>query len=260
MAQRRMVSNKIINSARFLKMPITARCLYYDLVIRTDDDGIVEAYTVMKSIGCSEDDLRILATKKFVHILNEDLVTYILDWNEHNTIRADRKVDSMYKHLLLQIVPEEELTIPRQRADTKKITEAHRIDMNNKPTTDLANNGQPMDNQWTDNGRHRLGKDRLGKDRLGKDRIGQDKERRFAPPTPQEVTEYLAQLGNNTIDAHYFCDFYASKGWRVGNSTMKDWRAAVRTWIRRSNNSPPRGDPADRLQQIKDAIGEEDTA
>lgn len=52
-------------------------------------------------------------------------------------------------------------------------------------------------------------------------------------PTPQEVEEY-AQTISFPIDGEAFCDFYASKGWVVGRSPMKDWQAAVRTWKRRA--------------------------
>ena len=37
------------------------------------------------------------------------------------------------------------------------------------------------------------------------------------------------------MDAERFCDFYASKGWMIGNQRMKDWRAAVRTWEKRGD-------------------------
>ena len=55
---------------------------------------------------------------------------------------------------------------------------------------------------------------------------------RFTPPTIHEVTEYC-QERQNSVDPQQFVDFYASKGWRVGNQPMRDWRAAVRTWERR---------------------------
>lgn len=55
---------------------------------------------------------------------------------------------------------------------------------------------------------------------------------RFSPPSPEEVKAYSQSLGK-PIDGNRFCDFYASKGWRVGSTPMKDWRAAVRTWIQR---------------------------
>ena len=43
MAERRMFAKAVINSARFLRMPATARLLYYDLGMAADDDGVVES-------------------------------------------------------------------------------------------------------------------------------------------------------------------------------------------------------------------------
>lgn len=34
----------------------------------------------------------------------------------------------------------------------------------------------------------------------------------------------------NAVDAQSFVDFYTSKGWYVGKTKMKDWKASVRTW------------------------------
>ena len=58
---------------------------------------------------------------------------------------------------------------------------------------------------------------------------------RFAPPTLDEVSEYCKERGNK-VDPEKFVDFYASKGWRVGNQPMKDWKAAVRTWEKSSRD------------------------
>jgi hypothetical protein len=59
-----------------------------------------------------------------------------------------------------------------------------------------------------------------------------EKRERFSPPTPGQVTEYAKQAGL-IIDAEKFCDYYASKGWKVGpSSPMKDWKAAARNWAR----------------------------
>ena len=41
------------------------------------------------------------------------------------------------------------------------------------------------------------------------------------------------------MDAERFCDFYASKGWKVGSQPMKDWKACVRTWERDDNRGKP---------------------
>lgn len=54
---------------------------------------------------------------------------------------------------------------------------------------------------------------------------------RFRAPTPEEVSGYAEDNGL-ALDAARFCDFYASKGWKVGKSPMKDWRASARNWAR----------------------------
>lgn len=65
-------------------MPIDSQVLYFHLGLRADDDGIVEAYPVMKLLGNTEDNLKVLVAKEFVKILNDDLVSFIIDWTEHN--------------------------------------------------------------------------------------------------------------------------------------------------------------------------------
>lgn len=58
-----------------------------------------------------------------------------------------------------------------------------------------------------------------------------DNNNRFVPPTVEEVKAYASEHGYK-IDAERFVDFYASKGWMVGKTKMKDWKAAVRNWAR----------------------------
>lgn len=61
--------------------------------------------------------------------------------------------------------------------------------------------------------------------------------KKFKPPTLLEVENYCAERGLQ-IDAERFIDHYASNGWRVGKSPMKDWQAAVRNWVRRDISAP----------------------
>lgn len=59
----------------------------------------------------------------------------------------------------------------------------------------------------------------------------------FKPPTSDEVMNYMNERGyQNYQEADKFCDFYASKGWLVGKTKMKDWKASVRQWITRNQN------------------------
>lgn len=54
-------------------------------------------------------------------------------------------------------------------------------------------------------------------------------KKRFKKPTVEEVRAYC-QERQNGVDASAFVNFYEAKGWVVGKSPMKDWKAAVRTW------------------------------
>jgi len=51
----------------------------------------------------------------------------------------------------------------------------------------------------------------------------------FQKPTLEQVKEYC-QERQNSLKAEKWFDFYTSNGWKVGKNTMKDWKAAVRTW------------------------------
>lgn len=64
------------------------------------------------------------------------------------------------------------------------------------------------------------------------------KAKRFRPPTVDEVRAYCHDR-HNAVDPERFCDFYGSKGWVIGKSPMRDWRAAVRTWERRDRQPSP---------------------
>jgi uncharacterized protein YdaU (DUF1376 family) len=67
----------------------------------------------------------------------------------------------------------------------------------------------------------------------------------FKPPVAQEVSEYLAEKQNTSIDPNHFLDFYSARGWKLSSGTkMADWKAAVRTWISRESknaNTPGNG-------------------
>jgi len=62
----------------------------------------------------------------------------------------------------------------------------------------------------------------------------------FVPPTVDQVSEYVRARGS-PVDAQQFVDFYASKGWMVGKSKMKDWQASVRTWEKRESENSTNG-------------------
>ena len=62
-----------------------------------------------------------------------------------------------------------------------------------------------------------------------KEKTPTESKRKFSPPSLEEVREYCLQR-KNTVKPEAFVDFYTSKGWMVGKTPMKDWKAAVRNW------------------------------
>lgn len=63
------------------------------------------------------------------------------------------------------------------------------------------------------------------------------KRKRFEKPTLSEIEQYCIERNNN-INAAHFYDYYESNGWKVGKNSMKDWKAAVRTWERSEYRKP----------------------
>lgn len=96
MAQKRMFTMKIVDSDAFLDMPLSTQCLYFHLNMRADDDGFVgNPKKIMRMIGASEDDFKILLAKKFLIIFDNNVVV-IKHWWMHNTLAKDRYQETSY--------------------------------------------------------------------------------------------------------------------------------------------------------------------
>ena len=74
------------------------------------------------------------------------------------------------------------------------------------------------------------------------------KKKTFIPPTVQEVQAYCLERQNN-IDAERFVDYYTSNGWKVGKNSMKDWKAALRTWERKEKEGGYHGTSSRNLDE-----------
>lgn len=140
MAERRMMSKKIIHSDSFLDLPATTQNLYFHLMLEGDDEGFVNSpKRIQRTIGATDGDAQMLIAKKFI-ISFESGVIVIKHWRIHNYIQNDRFKESSHLEERSKLV----------------------IKDNNAYTLD---DGYIMDTNCTP----RLGKDRLGKDRLGED-------------------------------------------------------------------------------------------
>jgi hypothetical protein len=96
MAERRMFAKTIIDSDAFIDMPLSTQALYFHLSMRADDDGFINnAKKIQRMIGASDDDLKMLAVKRFIIPFDTGIVV-IKHWKIHNYIRGDRKKDTVY--------------------------------------------------------------------------------------------------------------------------------------------------------------------
>jgi hypothetical protein len=139
MSQRRLFSPDIVKSDAFLDMPISTQALYFHLGMDADDDGFVNPKKVMRMIGTSDDDLKVLITKRFV-LPFESGVVVIKHWLIHNSIRKDRYNETRYT----------------EEKKTLYIKE-------NKAYTEVATTRQPLGNQMAP--QVKLSKVKLSKDK-----------------------------------------------------------------------------------------------
>lgn len=205
MAERRMFAKTIIDSDAFLDMPLSTQALYFHLAMRADDEGFVNnPKKIQRMIGASDDDCRILASKRFILTFQSGIIV-IKHWKIHNYIQSDRFKETVY------LEEKTMLALDDNKAYTERIQDV-----------------STLDTQYS------IGKDSIVKSSIEKKVAEAPLScKRFVKPTLEEVKEYCLSRKNN-IDAQQFIDFYESKGWKVGNQSMKDWKACVRTWEQRN--------------------------
>ena len=156
MAKRRMFSLNVVDTDKFLDMPVSSQLLYFHLGMRADDDGFVASAKKIAGIsGCNIDDLKLLIEKGYI-ISFEDGVIAITEWYENNSIRKDRYCKSIYTDY---------------RRSLEVIDGKYRIKTEENVTDDnqTTPKRQPNDNQTIT---ERLSD---GLPRIGQDRIGQEK-------------------------------------------------------------------------------------
>ena len=74
MAEKRMLSKKVLDTDAFLDMPLSAQALYFHLVINADDEGFVgNPKRIRDYIGATESDLDLLIEKRFVLMLKNSV-------------------------------------------------------------------------------------------------------------------------------------------------------------------------------------------
>ena len=152
MAEKRMFARSIVSSDAFITMSPTAQCLYFQLNLSADDDGVVNnPISIMRTVGAEEKDFEELVERKFL-ILLESGVYVIKHWNINNNIRADRKRESTYKKELSELKKQENGAYTtannNQMTDNEEdIDEETAVNDNELTGNCLANDSQMTDNE-----------------------------------------------------------------------------------------------------------------
>lgn len=102
MAKRRCISIDFYDSEEFCEMPPSAKHLYTELILHSDDDGVViNPKAVLRICKTTSVMLEMLVRKKF--LLEIDGVYIIRHWYVHNRVQPSRKVDSIYSKTLFKL-------------------------------------------------------------------------------------------------------------------------------------------------------------
>ncbi|HGC8302799.1 TPA: DnaD domain-containing protein [Streptococcus agalactiae] len=140
MAQKRMFSNIITDTDRFLDMPASSQNLYFHLNMHADDDGFVDSpKRIMRNVGAGNDDMNVLLSKKFVLNFDSGLIL-IKDWKIHNVIRKDMYKPTVYTEEKSQIIVGDTKSyqfrneyVPQNRLDKNRL-DKNRLDKDREET------------------------------------------------------------------------------------------------------------------------------
>lgn len=198
MAERRMLSSKIICSDAFTEMPFSAQALYLQLVMEADDDGFLNnARRIQRTIEATQADLDILLEKRYL-LGFENCIVVIKHWRIHNQIRKDRYNPTHYQDEFnkLEIKPD------------GAYTEKKCCDHGTNPAT-----------TWQPNGNQMAPQVRLGKDSIVQDSIEEgeqhDSDESAPPPVhidfdSEKVIKAMADAEKEVVTCQQIVDLYHS--------------------------------------------------
>lgn len=240
MGEHRMFALKIIDSDAFLDMSASAQNLYFHLAMRADDDGFISApKKIMRIIGASIDDLRLLAEKRFILTFDTGIVV-IKHWRIHNYIAKDRYTPTVYKEEKEKLfIKSNGVYTDHERGDdgsmytpciqVDNIAYTNRIQKINKPYTKRIQNVDTS-------------KDKLSKDKISKS----NSPKPAASDVPTEATtlsQLLVSLHQSNIDSKYNPAGKQVEKWaedidklnRLDGRSWKEIEEVIR-WVKTSGN------------------------
>ena len=198
MAQKRMFDKRVVSSDKFIDLPHSSKALYFMAGMEADDKGFFQPRKLQRMCGFNDDDFKILIAKGYF-ITFESGVMVVTDWNKNNWLDSRRVAETEYVDELnmLKLI-NDKYELESEKSIAKRMLSQYSIEENIIEENSIC--------------------------------VSEDTTHtRFKKPTLEEVQKYCEER-NNQVDAERFINFYESKGWKVGNQPMKDWKACIRTW------------------------------
>ena len=180
MARKRMFRLDVLETDAFMDMPLTAQALYFHLNLRADDDGFIgNPNQIVRSIGASADDLKLLIAKRFV-LTFEDGVIVIKHWRLHNTLSMNRYKETNFLEdkAMLRIKDNKAYTFDQ---NCLLLDDANLVEISQRQTKDKQKT--IVDEQKTTPDKNSIGKNSI------------EKNKRFIPPTIEDVKAYCSEKG-----------------------------------------------------------------
>ena len=185
MAERRMLSSKVVCSDAFIEMPFSAQSLYVQLVMEADDDGFLNrAKRIQMSIGATADDLETLIQRRFILAFPNGVVV-IKHWRMNNQIRKDRYTPTQYQEEFKSL----------EIKDDGAYTEREKTELVDTLATTWQPNGNQMATQYS------IGKDSIDKVSIGKVNIDMSDSGESEQPAPKPKKPVKHKYGeyNNVL-------------------------------------------------------------
>lgn len=236
MANRRLISRTVVDTDKFAMMSLNARYLYFELLVRADDDGFLGApMRVVRMVGCTESELEELERNGYIIKFKNGIVV-IRDWKIHNTIRKD-----MYKGTIYQ----EEFSMLCEINGRYYLRTECTDNVTNGVTCGVTDNvtccaTQSVTDNVTSN--VTLSKDKVSKDKVSKKDICTEPEESVSMPPVLSLI-----LNDNTLHSIFQSDIdgwkelYPAvdviqelrkmKGWLDSNPTKRKTRKGIRRFI-----------------------------
>jgi len=232
---KRMFSDEITTTDAFLDMPSESQLLYFHIGMTADDDGFIgNAKMIQRSIGASDDSMKILIVKKFI-ISFDNGVMVVKHWRINNFIRGDIYKETKYLEQRKQLNVRDNgsyslrkdnaIPLPRGYTTIEKIKEMNRL-----PELESSTVTEPLRNRNVD--KSSIDKSSIDKIRVDKESYGESGLVKMTIEEHQKLLDAITEPNANLL-IEELDDYLGTMTPRKAELKYASHYKALRNWARR---------------------------